>query len=182
MTSGHSEVGQIFGSNPRFPDAGEVERVRVRVGIPEDGTANLRTWVWTLSTSCLIRPRTHCSSWKSKGLSIYYLPLVTPLSTTHSLRSRYIFHLRTLSSNLHHPDAKMINMFTEGPLELDQCDLHIRGRYIAALIASPLIDEDDVFTMRDWKSGECVLVSSLPYVLFIAPTTHFPHTLFRFRH
>lgn len=73
----------------------------------------------------------------------------------------------------------MIEMFTEGPLELSRCDLHISGRYIAALIVSPLIYAEDVFTMWDWKSGECVLVSSLPYVLFIAPTTYLSHTLFR---
>lgn len=82
-------------------------------------------------------------------------------SITHSRRSRYVFHLRTLSGNLHHPDAKMIEMATEGPPELARCDLQIRCRYVAALIISPLIDDDDVFVMWDWKSGECVLVSSL---------------------
>ena len=67
----------------------------------------------------------------------------------------------------------MIEMATEGPLELARCDLQIRDRYIAALILSPMIDGDDVFTMWDWKSGECVLVSSPPYILCISSTTHF---------
>jgi len=67
----------------------------------------------------------------------------------------------------------------EGPRQLNRCDLRIRDRYIAALIVSPLVDGDGVFTMWDWKSGECVLVSSLPYILFIA---HFPHTQFRHQH
>lgn len=76
----------------------------------------------------------------------------------------------------------MSKMAMEGPLELARCDLQIRDRYIAALILSPLIDGDDVFIMWDWKSGECVLVSSLPYIFFIAPTTHLPHTHYLFRH
>ena len=54
----------------------------------------------------------------------------------------------------------MIEMATDGPPELARCDLQIRDRYIVALIVSPQMDEDDVFTMWDWKNGECVLVSS----------------------
>jgi len=60
----------------------------------------------------------------------------------------------------------MIQMATEGPPELDRCDLQIRDRYIAALIVSPLTDGDGVFTMWDWKSGECVLVSPLIYYYY----------------
>jgi hypothetical protein len=72
----------------------------------------------------------------------------------------------------------MTKMATEGPLELTRCDLHIRDRYIAALIVTPAIDGDDVFTMWDWKSGECVLVSSI-YLLHIPLL---PHTQFRHQH
>jgi len=79
-------------------------------------------------------------------------------------RPRYIFHLRTISGNLNHPDAKMIEMATEGPLELARCDLQIRDRYIVAHIVSQQMYEVDVFTMWDWKSGECVLVSSSCYL------------------
>jgi hypothetical protein len=71
----------------------------------------------------------------------------------------------------------MIKMVTDGPLELHRCDLQIKDRYIAALIRSPWSGE--IFTIWDWKSGECVLVSSLPYILFIAPTTYLPRTQFR---
>jgi len=68
----------------------------------------------------------------------------------------------------------------EGPQQFDRCDLHIRDHYIAALIVCEWGWEDEnVFTMWDWKSGECVLVSSLPYILFIA---HSPHTQFRHQH
>jgi len=51
-------------------------------------------------------------------------------------------------------------MATGGPLEHDRCDLQIKGRYVAALISSLM--EGNVLTVWDWKSGECVLVSSLP--------------------
>jgi len=73
----------------------------------------------------------------------------------------------------------MVKMSTKGPLKLARCDLHIRDCYIAALIVYECGWEDEnVFTMWDWKSGECVLVSSLPYILFIA---HLPHTI-RYQH
>ena len=72
----------------------------------------------------------------------------------------------------------MTEMATEGPLEVVRCDLQIRDRYIAALIVSSLIDVDNVFTMWDWKSGERVLVSSLPHISCISLTTHLPHTPF----
>ena len=73
----------------------------------------------------------------------------------------------------------MIKMATKGPLQPAWFDLRIRDRYIVALIVSPLVGKENVFTMWDWKSGECVLVSSLPYNLFIA---HLPHTDFRHQH
>jgi hypothetical protein len=57
--------------------------------------------------------------------------------------------MRTVSGNLNHPDASMIEMATEGPPELTQCELEIRDRYIAALIVCPNIEGDDVFTMWD---------------------------------
>jgi hypothetical protein len=61
----------------------------------------------------------------------------------------------------------MIEMATDGPPEFIRCDLQIRDRYIAALLASAQMDDGDVFTMWDWKRGECVIVS--PYILcFIA--------------
>ena len=59
----------------------------------------------------------------------------------------------------------MIEMAAHGPPELARCELEIRDRYIVALTVSPQMDRDevftmdDVFTMWDWKSGECVLVS-----------------------
>jgi len=70
----------------------------------------------------------------------------------------------------------MVDMATEGPSQLARCDLQIRDRYIAALIVSQEIDEDedDVFTMWDWKSGDCVLVSSLYYGLLSLPLTQPP--------
>ena len=69
----------------------------------------------------------------------------------------------------------MIKMAIDGPLEHHQCDLQINGRYVAALIFSL---DGNVLVMWDWKSGECVHVSSLPYILFIA---HLPHTI-RYQH
>jgi len=73
----------------------------------------------------------------------------------------------------------MIKMAIDGPLEYYRSDLRIEDRYVAALIFSL---EGNVLTMWDWKSGECVLVSSLPYILFITLTTHLIHTQFCHQH
>jgi hypothetical protein len=59
----------------------------------------------------------------------------------------------------------MIKMATVGPLDFDRCDLQIHDRYIAALIYS--LSGDHIFTIWDWKSGECVLVSSLPHIFYL---------------
>jgi hypothetical protein len=63
----------------------------------------------------------------------------------------------------------MIKMATVGPLDFDWSDLEINDRYIAALIYS---SEGKIFTIWDWKSGECVLY-------FIYYTAYIPrsHTI-----
>jgi len=70
----------------------------------------------------------------------------------------------------------MVKMATEGSPWLYRCDLHIRDCYIAALIVSSEEVEEHVFTMWNWKSGECVVVSSLPYIYLLRITlTQFRH-------